>query len=108
MQMNLFDDNEIMNESELKKKKAREYTAKMIYRSSGEREKINTPLQNNNVNDAFKAFEHAFKTFGFSDNNYSFLSPISPKGTIKIRNDELEFEVTSKELFDTLLPLIYY
>src|SRR5699024_8206573 len=106
MQMELFDNNEIMDEEELKRKEAKEYTAEMIYRSSGERIQIATHLQNDDFQNAFKAFDHGFRPLGFSNDNYIFLSPVSPKGTIK--NDELNLEVTSKELFQTLLDLKGY
>jgi|SRR5699024_803592 len=106
MQIELFNDNEIMSKKEIKRKEAKEYTANRIYRSSGERDRIKKPLQKNDFNNAFKAFDHAFKTFGFADGNYRFLSPISSKGTIS--NNEVEFEVTSKELFQVLLDISGY
>lgn len=99
MQMELFKEEEIISESILKLKRAKEYTVKMIYYSSGERGFINDCLQRGNKEGAFNWFDKGFRTFGFADDNYFFNSPI-------IYNDELECKVTSKELFNVLLNVL--
>src|SRR5699024_3658519 len=101
MQIELFDDTEIMSNEEIQKKEGREYTACSIFRSSGHGREIQRLLVQNETEKAFQLFDKAFRTYGFGCGKYSFITP-----TIRVNN--FEFNVTTKELFQTLLDLKSY
>ncbi|RKJ27627.1 hypothetical protein D7X33_42790 [Butyricicoccus sp. 1XD8-22] len=105
MQLDLFTDEEILTGEDLERHKAKIYTAKSIYRSSGLRGRIKHYLSQQDKENAFKVFDEAFRTYGFGiPKGYTF-GYYGGTGQIRYYMNDLEweFEVDSKELFNILL-----
>lgn len=108
MQLGLFTEKEILTGEDLEKYKAKEYTAKSIYHSSGLGNQIKGFLSNNDKENALKVFDKAFRTYGFGiPNSYSF-SCYKRVGKIRyyIESEERFVDTDSKRLFDVLLRII--
>lgn len=109
MQIELFSDDEVMSGEELEQQKAKVFTAKQIYRSSGLRGQIKYYLSLNDKDNAYKVFDQAFRTFGFGiPKSYGFSAFYRGEGHINYYMDGVQkyISIDSKELFDVLLKNI--
>lgn len=105
MQLSLFSMEDLLEGEELAIQKAKVYTAKSIFRSSGLRGFIKKYLELNDKEMAFKKFDEAFRTYGFGiPNSYSFCG-VRGIGEIRYPYDgEMKYvTVEPKELFNILL-----
>jgi hypothetical protein len=100
IQLDLFSIDEKPNEETIIKNEAMRYTALSIYHGSGHYPYIKAHLDNKDNKSAFKEFNEQFKNYGFANGKYYFRE-YGGKGLIKV-NDCIEFNVTSKELFNIL------
>jgi len=95
-QLTIFDIPETPDISKIKQE-GMIYTVDSIVFSSGHRRAIMQYLKENDKQNAYKEFDKAFSTYGFSGGKYNFSN-----GKITV-DREHEFKVTSRQLFNLLL-----
>lgn len=103
MQIELFNNEDLLDGEDLAIYKAKLYTAKSIMEYSGMGSIIKEYLAKGDTNKAFNLFDETFKTYGFGiPNGYSFIGVIGRIGYY-FNNRKKNANTTSKELFEYVL-----